>query len=140
MSWRAMLAPLAALLVAVPATMDRAIAESVKNETSWQELGCQKVIPGGDHDTILLAPGRGAFQAIRLRVEQSDAIVRHVQVVFEDGAAEKFEIGHRIHADEESKVLDFADGPRAIKRINLAYSSTAGQSDPARVCADGLSR
>jgi hypothetical protein len=139
MGWRAMAA--AALLVAMPNTMDRAAAQSKgedAQESGWVELRCQKVGEGVGQDTILLAPGGGWFSALRVRVKRNDVVVRHLQVVFEDGGAQKFEIGHRIHADEASRQLDFDNPPRAIKRINLAYSPISDMEGYAQVCADGL--
>ncbi len=131
----------AALLVAMPIAAGGASAQRQGDggeRSNWVELRCQKVGEGVGHDTILLAAGTGLVRALRLRVQRNDVVVRHLQAVFEDGGPEQFELAHRIHADEESRQLDFAEAPRAIKRINLAYSPISGQEGYAMICADGL--
>jgi len=103
----------------------------------WEELGCQKVGFGADRDVIRVGRSEGRFDAIRLRVERSDVVVLSLRVVYARGAPDDFEVKHRIRAGEETRPFDLRGERRAIKQIELLYSSIPSLKGAARLCADG---
>lgn len=103
----------------------------------WEELGCQKVGFGADRDVIKVGRREGRFSAIRLRAERSDVLILSLRVVYERGAADDFDVQTRLRADSETRPLDLRGERRAIKQIELIYSSVPSLKGAATLCAEG---
>jgi hypothetical protein len=103
----------------------------------WEELGCQKVGFGADRDTIRVGRKEGRFSAIRLRVERSDVLLLSLKVIYEHGAPDDFDVKNHIRAGEETRPLDLRGERRAIRQIDLVYSSIPSFKGAATLCADG---
>jgi len=103
----------------------------------WEELGCQKVGFGADRDTIRVGRKEGRFSAIRLRVERSDVLLLSLRVIYEHGAPDDFDVKNHIRAGEETRPLDLRGERRAIRQIDLVYTSIPSLRGAATVCAEG---
>jgi hypothetical protein len=106
-------------------------------EARWEELGCQKVGFGADRDVIRVGRSEGRFSAIRLRVDRSDVLLLSLRVVYERGPPDDFEVSTRIRAGEETRPLDLRGERRAIRQIDLVYSSIPSLRGSPTLCADG---
>jgi hypothetical protein len=106
-------------------------------EARWEELGCQKVGFGADRDVIRVGRSEGRFSAIRLRVDRSDVLLLSLRVVYERGPPDDFEVSTRIRAGEETRPLDLRGERRAIRQIDLVYSSIPSLRASPTLCADG---
>lgn len=103
----------------------------------WEELGCQKVGFGADRDVIKVGRREGRFSAIRLRVERSDVLILNLKVVYERGPVDEFDVKKRIPAGGETPPLDLRGERRAIKQVDLLYTSIPSFKGSARLCVDG---
>jgi len=103
----------------------------------WDELGCQKVGFGADRDVIRVGRREGRFSAIRLRVERSDVLILSLKVVYEHGRPDDFDVKSHIRAGHETRPLDLRGERRAIKQVELVYSSIPSFKGSARLCVDG---
>jgi len=103
----------------------------------WEELGCQKVGFGADRDVIKVGRREGRFSAIRLRVERSDVLLLSLRVVYEHGPPDDFDVKNHLRAGSETRPLDLRGERRAIKRIELVYSSIPSLRGAATLCAEG---
>jgi hypothetical protein len=103
----------------------------------WEELGCQKVGFGADHDVINVGRREGRFSAIRLRVERSDVLILSLKVEYEHGPVDAFDVKSHIRAGSETRPLDLRGERRAIKQVDLVYSSIPSFKGAARLCVDG---
>jgi hypothetical protein len=108
-----------------------------RDHARWEELGCQKVGFGADRDVIRVGRSEGRFSAIRLRVDRSDVLLLSLKVVYEHGPPDDFEVGTRIRAGEETRPLDLRGERRAIRQIELVYSSIPSFKGSPTLCADG---
>ncbi len=103
----------------------------------WEELGCQKVGFGADRDVIKVGRREGRFSAIRLRVERSDVLLLSLRVVYEHGPPDDFDVKNHLRAGSETRPLDLRGERRAIKQIELVYTSIPSLKGAATLCADG---
>jgi len=104
---------------------------------NWEELGCQKVGFGADRDVIKVGRREGRFSAIRLRVERSDVLLLSLRVVYEHGPPDDFDVKNHLRAGSETRPLDLRGERRAIRQIELVYSSIPSFKGSATLCADG---
>jgi hypothetical protein len=103
----------------------------------WEELGCQRVGFGADKDVIKVGRREGRFSAIRLRAKRSDVLLLSLRVVYGRGPADDFDVQTHLRAGRETRPFDLRGERRAIKRIELVYSSIPSLKGAATLCADG---
>ncbi len=102
----------------------------------WEELGCQKVGFGADKDVIKVGRREGRFSAIRLRVERSDVLLLSLRVIYEHGPPDDFDVKNHLRAGSETRPLDLRGERRAIKQVELVYSTIPSLKGAARLCVD----
>lgn len=103
----------------------------------WEELGCQEVGFGVDRDVIDVGRREGRFSAIRLRVARSDVVILNLRVDYAHGPSDDLDLRGPIRAGAETRPLDLRGASRAIRRVELVYTSMPSPRGTASVCVDG---
>ena len=112
-------------------------ARPPKRADRWEKLGCQKVGFGADRDVIRVGRNEGRFNAIRLRVSGNSVYMIDLKVIYGRGQPDDIQMRRQIRAGTETRPLDLRGEQRAIKQIEMVYSSVPGLRGQATVCADG---
>jgi len=146
MLWRAILAPLVALLVTVtmmsavsaqPRDRDRGPDRGPQRE-QWELLGEQSVGFGVDRDVIRVGRREGRFSALALEVRDNDVEVVDMKVFFDRGPPQDVRVRQTIRRGERTRPIPFAWGDRRIDRIEIVYRSRPSFRGRAKVSVFGL--
>ncbi|HET6321061.1 MAG TPA: hypothetical protein VFF87_03315 [Hyphomicrobium sp.] len=155
MLWRAILAPLVALLVTVtmvsavsaqPRDRDRGPPGFDRNRghdrgpqrEQWDLLGEQSVGFGVDRDVIRVGRREGRFSALALEVRDNDVEILDMKVFFDRGPPQDVRVRQTIRRGERTRPIPFAWGDRRIDRIEIVYRSRPNFRGRAKVAIYGL--
>ncbi|HWK39100.1 MAG TPA: hypothetical protein VNR88_09300 [Hyphomicrobium sp.] len=140
MLWRAILAPLVALLVT--ATMVSAVSAQPRDRgpqrDQWELLGEQSVGFGVDRDVIRVGRREGRFSALALEVRDNDVEILDMKVFFDRGAPQDVRVRQTIRRGERTRPIPFAWGDRRIDRIEIVYRARPSFRGRAKVAVFGL--
>jgi hypothetical protein len=114
-------------------------AQAQRFRGNWEQLGCKQVsFLGRDRDSIRVGRREGRFKAIRLSARGNDVEMLDLKVVYANGAPDDIPVRSWIRAGSRTRALDLRGRERAIRRIDMVYSSRLNFRGLATVCAEGL--
>ena len=91
----------------------------------WTLLG-QRVVQGGDHDTIRVGKREGKFTALTVVVEGSELEMHDMKITFGNGETMDPKIRHFFKENSLTRQIDLPGNERFIKSIDFAYSNLPG--------------
>ena len=104
----------------------------------WTLLGSRTVTDRADHDTVMVAERRGAFDAVRFEVRGRAVDFHRVVIHFANGGDQTVEMRDTIRAGGESRAIDVEGSDRVIRSIDFWYdANTIGRGGRAVVRALG---
>jgi len=89
----------------------------------WEVLGSRRVSFAAERDVIQVGAVDGAFDAIRIDVENGDIEMFDVRVVFGDGSDFSPTTRFSFREGSRSRTIDLPGDARVIRRVSFAYSS-----------------
>jgi hypothetical protein len=98
-----------------------ALAALASQRGEWAYLGEAHVDGGVDHDRIVVTAGKGSFQAIRLRVENSAIVFDHVVAHYGDGQSYPIVLRRRISGGGQTRVIALPGRHRVIESVEFWY-------------------
>lgn len=113
---RIVLMAFAAFIVAAGAT-----AASAQD---WDDLGTREVLDRADHDTWGAGKGKGEFRKIKFAVRDRQVRFYRVEVKYENGRTETFQIRNLINAGGQTRALDLTGGERFIDKVEVWYEAS----------------
>jgi hypothetical protein len=124
MSFRSMVVPLLALLIALPALTGQASAQRPggrdAERSDWEVLGSTRIGRRGyDRDDIDVGRREGRFVRIGIEARRGSVFVRRVTVVFGNNNKQRFAVNKRLRQGERTPPIDLKGDARAIKRIEI---------------------
>lgn len=134
-------------LVVATITMNASAQDLVATKTgppgTWQELGTVNVSSTVNHDDIVLV-GQAEYRSLKFKVQDSPVNILNMNVIYQNGKVDQFNLKYQIPAGGESRVIDLKKdnlktGVRKIRRVTIWYQtdSIANQS-AARVTLWGM--
>lgn len=112
---RIMLTAFAALIVVTGASAVSA---------QWVDLGTREVLDRADKDTWDVGKGKGEFRKIKLAVRDRQVRFYKVQVTYENGRSENFEIRNLINAGGQTRAIDLTGKDRFIDKVEVWYEAS----------------
>ncbi len=70
-------------------------------------------------------------------MQRNDVLLLSLRVVYEHGPPDDFDVKNHLRAGSETRPLDLRGERRAIKQIELVYTSIPSFKGAATVCVDG---
>lgn len=105
----------------------------------WVDLGTREVLDRADKDSWQVGKGKGEFKAIKLSVRERQVRFYSVEVKYENGRTEFFEVRNLINAGGQTRVLDLKGNDRFIDEVVIVYeASTARRGRRSHVTLWGL--
>lgn len=94
----------------------------VSNEPGWQKIG-ETVASFKSQDESIAVLGADEFAAIKIKVEDAPLQIDRLQVFYESGDMEEFDVKKRIQAGEESQVFRLKHQDRDIQKVAFTYNT-----------------
>ena len=104
------------LAISLPASARRAPSD-------WVLLGEHEVGFRVDRDTIRVDRQNARFSQLRIQSERNDIHIISVQLVYQNGYAERFRVDRNIKAGSEALPIDLRGERSYLKQIELVYRS-----------------
>jgi hypothetical protein len=94
---------------------------------TWQELGAVNVNFTVNHDDIVLV-GQAEYRSLKLKVQAAPVNILNMNVIYQNGKVDQFNLKYEIPAGGESRVIDLKTdnlktGVRKIRRVTIWYQS-----------------
>ena len=94
---------------------------------TWQELGTLIVKDTVNHDDIVLV-GQAEYRSLKFRVQDAPVNILNMNVIYQNGKVDQFNLKYQIPAGGESRVIDLKTdnlktGVRKIRRVTIWYQS-----------------
>lgn len=106
---------------------------------SWVDLGTREVLDRADKDSWQVGKDKGEFKAIKLSVRERQVRFYSVEVKYENGRTEMFQVRNLINAGGQTRVLDLKGKDRFIDEVVIVYeASTARRGKRSHVTLWGL--
>lgn len=127
MVWRLCVAPMLALLVAMPVIVDQAAAQRRGGwdergpRRNWELVGSTRI--NGlriDRDTIQIDKRDGPFTRIGVMAREGGVYLYEIKVVFGNNEVQTFRVRKHLAAGERTRPFDLRGKKRGIKRITVA--------------------
>lgn len=90
----------------------------------WLDLGTKEVLDRVDQDTWGVGKGKGEFRKIKLAVRDRQVRFYKVEVKYENGRTENFEIRNLINAGGETRAIDLTGRDRFIDKVSVWYEAS----------------
>lgn len=129
MLWRAILAPVVALLVAAsfvgaasaqPRDRDRGFDRGPGRGENWQLLGSTRIGGRGvDRDVVDVGRREGRFESIVLEVRGAPVFIAEVIVVYGNNDVQRFDVRRGLRDGERTSPLNLQGRDRAIRQIEI---------------------
>lgn len=107
--------------------------------TSWQHLATRSVKLSGDQDTVRIGKDEGAFQRIKLGVQENAIYLNKVEVFYGNGERQSFKVKQRLKPGEVV-TFDLKGKNRVIDKMVLKYRSVKPKRERAKVQVWGKQR
>ena len=92
------------------------------DEPGWQKIG-ETVASFKSQDESIVVIGADEFSAIKIKVEDAPLHIDRLQVFYESGEMEEFDVKNRIQAGEESAVFSLKNPDRDIQKVAFTYNT-----------------
>src|SRR5215467_9129278 len=94
---------------------------------TWQELGTMTVKDTVNHDDIVFV-GQAEYRSLKFKVEDAPVNILNMNVIYQNGKVDQFNLKYQIPAGGESRVIDLkADnlktGVRKMRRVTIWYQT-----------------
>lgn len=105
----------------------------------WTDLGTREVLDRADKDSWQVGKDKGEFKGIKFKVRDRQVRFYSVEVKYENGRTENFEVRNLINAGGQTRVLDLKGKERFIDEVVVRYeASTARRGKRSHVTLWGL--
>ena len=131
------------LIVSIHLFAQDLIATKTGPPGTWQELGAVNVNFTVNHDDIVLV-GQAEYRSLKFKVQNASVNILNMNVVYQNGKVDQFNLKYQIPAGGESRVIDLkADnlktGVRKIRRVTIWYQTDSlVHAIPAKVTLWGM--
>ena len=103
-------------------------AVMLSNKPGWHKIGEIKADFKMENESISVM-GADKFKAILLKVTDASINIEGIQVFYESGEMEEFNVKNELKAGAETRKMDLKDGPQEIKKVTFTYKTVANEQD-----------
>ena len=100
----------------------------LSDKPGWHKIGEVKADFKMENQSISVL-GKDKFKSILLKVTDAPINIEGIQVFYESGDMEEFDVKNELKAGAETKKLDMKDGGQEIKKVTFTYKTLPNQQD-----------
>ena len=100
----------------------------LSDKPGWHKIGEVKADFKMENQSISVL-GNDKFKSILLKVTDAPINIEGIQVFYESGEMEEFEVKNELKAGAETKKLDMKGGEQEIKKVTFTYKTMPNQQD-----------
>ena len=100
----------------------------LSDKPGWHKIGEVKADFKMENQSISVL-GKDKFKSILLKVTDAPINIEGIQVFYESGDMEEFDVKNELKAGAETKKLDMKDGGQEIKKVTFTYKTIPNQQD-----------
>lgn len=119
-------------MVLLAALLNSAFAQEpsvqLSNRPGWHKIGEVKADFKMENQSISVL-GNDKFQSILLKVTDAPINIEGIQVFYESGEMEEFDVKNELKAGSETRKIDFKNGAQQIKKVMFTYKTLPNQED-----------
>ena len=112
--------------------VNRAFAQEpsimLSDKPGWHKIGEVKADFKMENQSISVM-GKDKFKSILLKVTDAPINIEGIQVFYESGDMEQFDVKNELKAGAETKKLDMKGGGQEIKKVTFTYKTLPNQQD-----------
>lgn len=117
---------MSALLVNIAYAQEPAIMLS--NKPGWHKIGECKADFKMENESIAVM-GKDRFKSILLKVTDAPINIEGIQVFYESGDMEEFNVKNELKAGAETRKMDLKGGSQEVKKVTFTYKTAANAQD-----------
>ena len=100
----------------------------LSDKPGWHKIGEVKADFKMENQSISVM-GKDRFKSILLKVTDAPINIEGIQVFYESGDMEQFDVKNELKAGAETKKLDMKGGGQEIKKVTFTYKTLPNQQD-----------
>jgi len=100
----------------------------LSDKPGWHKIGEVKADFKMENQSISVM-GKDKFKSILLKVTDAPINIEGIQVFYESGDMEEFDVKNELKAGAETKKLDMKGGSQEIKKVTFTYKTLPNQQD-----------
>ena len=100
----------------------------LSDKPGWHKIGEVKADFKMENQSISVL-GKDKFKSILLKVTDAPINIEGIQVFYESGDMEEFDVKNELKAGAETKKLDMKGGGQEIKKVTFTYKTIPNQQD-----------
>jgi hypothetical protein len=100
----------------------------LSDRTDWHKIGETSVNFNTDRDEVTVT-GADKFAAIKFKVDDVPIHLMKMEAYFDDGGKQEINVNFPIKPKGESRVIEFENGERDLKKVVFVYKTIANRSD-----------
>jgi hypothetical protein len=100
----------------------------LSDKPGWHKIGEVKADFKMENQSISVM-GKDQFKSILLKVTDAPINIEGIQVFYESGDMEEFDVKNELKAGAETKKLDMKGGAQQIKKVTFTYKTLPNQQD-----------
>ena len=100
----------------------------LSDKPGWHKIGEVKADFKMENESISVL-GKDKFKSILLKVTDAPINIEGIQVFYESGEMEEFNVKNELKAGAETKKLDMKGGAQEIKKVTFTYKTLPNQQD-----------
>ena len=100
----------------------------LSDKPGWHKIGEVKADFKMENESIAVL-GKDKFKSILLKVTDAPINIEGIQVFYESGDMEEFDVKNELKAGAETRKLDMKGGAQEIKKVTFTYKTMPNQQD-----------
>ncbi|HTE30163.1 MAG TPA: hypothetical protein VK666_07300 [Chryseolinea sp.] len=100
----------------------------LSDKPGWHKIGEVKADFKMENQSIAVM-GNDKFQSILLKVTDAPINIVGLQVFFEDGKMEEFDVKNELTPGAETRKIDFKGGTHEVKKVTFTYKTLPNSKD-----------
>jgi hypothetical protein len=100
----------------------------LSDKPGWHKIGEVKADFKMENQSISVM-GKDKFKSILLKVTDAPINIEGIQVFYESGDMEEFDVKNELKAGAETKKLDMKGGAQEIKKVTFTYKTLPNQQN-----------
>ena len=100
----------------------------LSDKPGWHKIGEVKANFKMENESIAVL-GADKFKSILLKVTDAPINIERVQVFYESGQMEEFDVKNELKPNSETRKIDLKDGTQEIKNVTFTYKTVPNQQE-----------
>jgi len=100
----------------------------ISKKPGWHKIGEVKADFKMQNESIAVL-GADKFKSILLKVTDAPINIERIQVFYESGDLEEFDVKNELKANSETRVIDLKNANKELKKVTFTYKTIPNQEE-----------